>query len=254
MTKQIFHIRNIKKFLDDRLSQLDKNLFINNDPVKIIHLFKKKEDIEISGFLTSIISWGNIKSIIKNAQLLMNIMDYSPYEFIINFNDNEINKIKKFYYRTLNYKELLIIIYKLKYFYTNKIGLSSLFYIKKNAINTINSLIRFCNIFLHNTENKLNKHIPSPVKQAACKRLNLFLRWMVRKDPYQIDVGIWNHISPANLLCPLDIHSGVNARKLGLINDKQNNMKAVLNLTCKLKTLDQKDPIKYDIVLFHLKL
>ena len=242
----------IKDFLDEKSFQYNQKSFIDSDPIQVPHQFKKKQDIEISSFLTSIIAWGQRKTIIKNAFKMMEILDNSPYDFILNATEKEIEKTNVIH-RTFNPIDFRYFIKTLKRIYTKYDDLETVFHPKRNESNMHSSIHNFKKIFFKNNfPKRTTKHISDPYKGSACKRLNMFLRWMVRKDNNGVDFGIWKKISPSILSCPLDIHSGNVARKLGLLSRKQNDHKAVLELDNKLRELDIKDPVKYDFALFGL--
>ena len=241
----------LKKFLDLKYQEYNSINFIKDDPVQIPHLFEKKEDIEISGFLTSIISWGNRKSIIKSAKKMMNQIDYSPHDFVLNSTNNEIKKLQ-FVHRTFNSIDFQFFIKTLKNIYTNHLGLENVFLIEKENDFIFENISSFRNIFFSiKHEKRTEKHISNPLKGSSCKRINMFLRWMIRNDK-NVDFGIWKKISKSKLSCPLDVHTGRVARKLGLIQRKQNDIKSLIELDKNLRILDKKDPVKYDFSLFGL--
>ena len=242
----------LKDFLDEKVYKYNQKSFIFSDPIQVPHNFKKKEDIEISSFLTSIIAWGQRKTIIKNAIKMMESMDYSPHDFIINSNKKEINQLK-IIHRTFNEIDFRYFIISLKRIYNNHGGLESIFTPKLGSSNLHLEIHNFKKVFFqYKYPSRTTKHISDPFKGSACKRINMFLRWMVRNDNAGVDFGIWKKISPSILSCPLDVHSGNVARKLGLLYRKQNDHKAVIELDKNLKTLDHNDPVKYDFALFGL--
>ncbi len=241
----------IKEFLNFKTEEYNNVSFIKDDPIQIPHFFKKKEDIEISGFLTSTISWGNRKSIITSSIKMMKLMDNDPYNFIINHSEKDLKKLLKFVHRTFNGYDFMQFIISLRHIYKNYGGLENIFAqnIKNQSMH--NSIHEFKKIFFEVpfTE-RTKKHVSDPFKGSASKRINMFLRWMVRKDSKGVDFGIWKSIDQKYLSCPLDVHSGNVARKLGLINRKQNDHKAVLELDSILRVFDKNDPVKYDFALF----
>ena len=243
----------IKSFLDDKAFKYESPSFINEDPIQIPHKFSIKEDIEISGFLTAIISWGNRKMIIKNANLLMNLMDNSPLDFVLNHNKTDLNNLNQFVHRTFNSKDLCFFIKSLYNIYKNKEGLESVFDTNKESKNLNQVIHNFKNIFFSiNHQQRTEKHISDPLKGSAAKRINMFLRWMVRSSRKGVDFGLWKNIDPGQLSCPLDIHSGRVARSLSLIKRKQNDNLALMELDSMLRKFDYKDPVKYDFALFGL--
>ena len=243
----------IKSFLDDKAFKYESPSFINEDPIQIPHKFSKKEDIEISGFLTAIISWGNRKMIIKNANSLMNLMDNSPFDFVVNHTKNDLNNLNKFVHRTFNSKDLCFFIKSLYNIYKHKGGLEYVFNTNKESVNLNQVIHNFKNIFFSITHQKrTEKHISDPLKGSAAKRINMFLRWMVRSSKKGVDFGLWKNIDPGQLSCPLDVHSGRVARSLSLIKRKQNDNLALMELDSMLRKFDYKDPVKYDFALFGL--
>jgi uncharacterized protein (TIGR02757 family) len=243
----------LKDFLDQKVLQYNTPDFIELDPVQIPHLYSEKEDIEISGFLAATISWGNRTSILKNAKRMMSLFGNSPYDFILNHNDKHLKKIEGFVHRTFNTTDLLTFIEALQYLYKVRNGLECIF----NEYKTTDSLQPAIHqlkkeFFLVPHLERTRKHLPDPLNGSAAKRINMFLRWMIRKDKAGVDFGIWEHISPSILSCPLDVHSGNVARKFGILTRKQSDAKAVAELDLALRKLDPIDPVKYDFALFGL--
>ena len=242
----------LKEFLDSKYEQYNQKKFIESDPIQVPHNFTSKEDIEISSFLTATIAWGQRKTIIKNSFKMMDLLDNSPYDYIINSTEKEIDKLN-IKHRTFNEIDFRYFIKKLKYIYKDYGNLENLFFENIEGNTMHNSIHNFKSLFFKNNYPlRTTKHISDPFKGSACKRVNMFLRWMVRKDSNGVDFGIWNKISPSHLSCPLDVHSGRVARKLGILNRTQNDHKAVLELDNKLRILDSNDPVKYDFSLFGL--
>ena len=243
--------KEIIEFLNAKAIQYENPNFIESDPISIAHRFDKKEDIEISAFLTATISWGQRKTILKNANSMMQLMDSSPFEFVINSKASDLKKLEVFVHRTFNGNDLTYFILSLQNIYKNHNSLEDLFY--SSSDNLRDGIQNFRTAFLSMPhEHRLEKHISSPLKNSACKRLNMFLRWMIRSNAKGVDFGIWSKIEASQLSCPLDVHSARVARKLGLLNRKQNDWKAVEELDLNLRQLDSKDPIKYDFALFGL--
>ena len=240
----------LKKFLDEKYQEYNNVKFIEDDPIQIPHLFTNHKDIEIAGFLTSIISWGNRKSIINNAKKMMNLLDNSPYDFIKNCKDSEIKKLE-FVHRTFNSIDFRFFLHSLKNIYTQNESMEDIF-LDDDSNFMFDGIINFRKkIFSVNHEKRSQKHISNPLKNSCCKRINMFLRWMVRNDQ-NVDFGIWKKIKRSKLSCPLDVHTGRVARKLGLINRKQNDFKSLCELDKNLRLLDKDDPVKYDFSLFGL--
>ena len=242
----------LKEFLDSKYEQYNQKKFIESDPIQVPHNFTSKEDIEISSFLTATIAWGQRKTIIKNSFKMMDLLDNSPYDYIINSTEKEIDKLN-IKHRTFNEIDFRYFIKKLKYIYKDYGNLENLFFENIDGNTMHNSIHNFKSLFFKNNYPlRTTKHISDPFKGSACKRVNMFLRWMVRKDSNGVDFGIWNKISPSHLSCPLDVHSGRVARKLGILNRTQNDHKAVIELDNKLRIFDSNDPVKYDFSLFGL--
>lgn len=243
----------LKEFLDFKAEQYNTPDFISTDPIQIPHQFSSKEDIEISGFLTATISWGNRKSILKNANSLMELLDHSPYEFVMQHSEDELQKLENFVHRTFNGTDLKYFIVALKNIYSQHAGMETIFSNNATKDSLQPAIHEFKKIFFELAhESRSEKHVSDPLKKSAAKRINMFLRWMVRKDTNNVDFGIWDQISPAQLSCPLDVHSGNVARKLGLLSRKQNDAKALNELDANLRRLDPLDPVKYDFALFGL--
>lgn len=243
----------LKEFLDAKALEYNHPRFIETDPIQIPHQFSKKEDIEIAGFLTATISWGNRKSIITNAQKMMALLDHSPYDFIINHEPSDLEKLGAFVHRTFNGDDFMQFIKSLNHIYTHHGGLETVFHKHSEESSTQKAIHQFKKHFFEIEHlPRTQKHVSDPLKNSAAKRINMFLRWMVRNDNKKVDFGIWKSISPAQLSCPLDVHSGNVARSLSLLKRKQNDAKALTELDQALRRLDKDDPVKYDFALFGL--
>ena len=243
----------LKDFLDEKVVQYNNRSFIESDPISIPHLFTLKEDIEISGFLAATIAWGNRKSIIKNANRMVEMMGNSPYDFVMSHTQQQLEPLETFVHRTFNGKDFLGFINGLKHIYKNHNGLEGIFSDYQEVGSLQPAIAHFKEAFFEADHlDRTEKHISNPLKGSSAKRINMFLRWVVRKDDLGVDFGIWPSIPPASLSCPLDVHSGNVARKLGLLNRKQNDAKAVAELDFALRQLDPVDPVKYDFALFGL--
>jgi uncharacterized protein (TIGR02757 family) len=243
----------LKDFLNEKVVEYNQPKFIESDPIQIPHLFTKKEDIEIAGFLTATISWGNRKMIIKNAFKMMNLLDNSPYDFIINHKESDLNPFENFVHRTFNFIDFQQFIKSINHIYKNHGGLEKALSIKDNTTDYQTAIHQFKNLFFEiQHQQRTQKHISDPLKNSAAKRINMFLRWMVRNDNTGVDFGIWETHNPAHLSCPLDVHSGNVARKLKLLSRKQNDWKALTELDKNLRSFDKNDPVKYDFALFGL--
>ncbi len=242
---------NLKEFLDEKYNQYNTPQFIETDPIQIPHKFTEKEDIEIAAFLTATIAWGNRKMIIRNADKIVNLLDNEPYSFIVNASDNEIESLANFVHRTFNIVDLHFFLKSLRNIYKNHNGLENVFSQQGNDIPA--ALINFREIFFEiSFPDRTSKHISNVAKNSAAKRLNLFLMWMIRQDNRGVHFGIWNKIKPSALFLPLDVHTGNVGRKLGLLKRKQNDWKAVAEITNGLREFDPSDPVKYDFALFGL--
>ncbi|SHN05482.1 TIGR02757 family protein [Polaribacter sp. KT 15] len=243
----------LKEFLDEKVVLYNNPNFIETDPIQIPHLFSKKEDIEIAGFLTAIISWGNRTMIIRNANKMMEMLDNAPHDFILNHTSKDLKVLENFVHRTFNHIDLTQFVKSLQNIYINHGGLENILNIDDNSNTYQNSIHQFKKVFFEiEHQNRTLKHISDPLKNSAAKRINMFLRWMVRNDKTGVDFGLWPTHNPANLSCPLDVHSGNVARKLKLLLRKQNDWKAVAELDKNLRKLDKLDPVKYDFALFGL--
>lgn len=252
MTKPL-NKTDLKAFLDAKVEFYNNPKFIDSDPIQIPHQFNTKEDIEIAGFLAATIAWGNRKSIIKNANRMMQLMDHAPFEFLMHHKTKDLEALLPFVHRTFNGHDFIQFIQSLQHIYTKHNGLEAVFakHIKNSSLQ--NSIHQFKKVFFE-VEHlpRTQKHVSDPLKNSAAKRINMFLRWMVRQDHCGVDFGIWDSISPALLSCPLDVHSGNVARKLGVLHRKQNDAKALAELDNALRELDPSDPVKYDFALFGL--
>ncbi|WP_106146707.1 TIGR02757 family protein [Flagellimonas meridianipacifica] len=243
----------LKEFLDEKAEFYENPDFLKDDPLQIPHRFSKKQDIEISAFMTATIAWGNRKSIINNASRLMELLDQAPHDFIMNHIEKDLDSLRSFVHRTFNSEDLCFFIQGLRNIYANHGGLESVFSEHQQPQSLQNSITEFKKLFFELPHAKrTEKHVSDPSKGSAAKRINMFLRWMVRDSRAGVDFGLWKTIKPSQLSCPLDVHSGNVARKLKLIKRKQNDAKALLELDKKLKKLNPLDPVKYDFALFGL--
>ncbi len=252
-TRKSRNHKELRDFLDARVELYNRPEFIGSDPVSIPHRFTGKEDIEISGFLAATIAWGNRLSILKSAEHMMCIMGNSPYDFILNHTDYDLRGIHGVIHRTFNAEDFIYFIEALKYIYTEHGGMEGIFTRYQTDSSLQLAIHEFRELFFMLPHNRRTaKHISDPFKGSAAKKINMFLRWMVRRDDKGVDFGIWKSISPSILSCPLDVHSGKVARKLGLLKRKQNDSKAVAELDTSLRSMDKQDPVKYDFALFGL--
>ena len=246
----------LANFLDQKVLEYNRRSFIGPDPVSIPHLFNKKQDIEIAGFFAAIFAWGNRKTIINKSAALMQLMDNAPHDFCLQHTPQDLQKLLQFTHRTFNATDLLYFIDFFKHHYSNNASLETAFSksLKKTDPDIENALNGFYDQFfsLEHVPKRTMKHIASPAKKSTCKRLCMYLRWMVRRDNNGVDLGIWKTISPAQLIVPLDLHVARVARHFGLITRKQTDWTTALELTEAMRALDPKDPAKYDFALFAL--
>jgi len=243
----------LKDFLDYTVEKYNRPDFIDLDPVSIPHKFSIKEDIEISSFLTATISWGNRKAILKAANQMILHMGESPYDFVISASESQLNRTSDFYYRTFNGTDFNYFIHSLRNIYINHGGLENVFNELSTRYSLQEAIGHFKEVFFELPhQERTEKHVSDPINNSAAKRINMMLRWLVRNDNAGVDFGIWKHISTSSLSCPLDVHSGNTARKLGILNRKQNDAKAVFELDSILREFDPIDPVKYDFALFGL--
>lgn len=243
----------LKDFLDEKANLYNNPSFIETDPIQIPHRFSQKQDIEIAAFLTATIAWGNRKMIINNAQKLMQFLGNSPYDFVMCHKSNQLQMLNTFTHRTFNGGDAQTFIKALQHIYKNHNGLEAVFSSNQTDNSLQSSITQFKELFFQvSHQPRTQKHISNPLQNSAAKRINMFLRWMVRNDNRGVDFGIWETISPSKLSCPLDVHSGNVARKLGLLSRNQNDAKALNELDENLRKMDKDDPVKYDFALFGL--
>ena len=256
--------KELKEFLDTKVELYNQPSFIKNDPVSIPHLFTKKQDIEIAGFFAAVFSWGNRTTIINKSKELMLLMDSSPYEFCKNHDLKDLKRLLGFRHRTFNTTDLLYFIDFFKHHYSKHKSLENAFIPHPQPLSTSGegsnipivevALKYFHHYFfsLKHVPARTKKHIATPERRSSCKRLNMFLRWMVRNDDKGVDFGIWKNISSSQLICPIDLHVSRVAKHLGILKRKQTDWQAAIELTEYLRTLDKNDPVKYDFALFGL--
>lgn len=245
----------IRELLEQKYLEYCSVDFIESDPISIPHLFYDKRDIEISGLISATIAWGQRKSIIKNAKEAMDRMDNEPFDFVMNHSDSDLKKLDGFVHRTFNSTDLKQFVKSLRFIYANYNSLEDVFLagFQRGDENSKNAIHHFKQVFFSvQHEKRTQKHVADPLKGSSAKRLNMYLRWMVRPSDRGVDFGIWKRIPTSILSCPLDVHSGRNARELGLLNRKQNDWKAVEELDASLRKFDPTDPVKYDYALFGL--
>lgn len=243
------------QFLESKVEQYNQPGFISNDPICIPHQYRKNQDIEISGFMAAVFAWGQRKTIINKSNEFLALMDNSPHEFVLNHQDSDLKPFLTFKHRTFNSTDALYFIHFFRWYYQRYESLEKAF--TENMAKSVSMEIRLAQFFslffsLPDHPTRTYKHIPTPARKSACKRINMFLRWMVRKDDKGVDFGIWKELQPADLVCPCDLHVDRVARKLGLIERRQTDWQTAMELTENLKAFDPADPVKYDFALFGL--
>ncbi len=238
--------------LEEKASFYNSQQFIETDPIRIPHLFTLKEDIEISGFLSATLAWGQRVTIIRKSLEFMERMGNVPFDFVMNASGKDMDSLKTFVHRTFQSEDSLYFVHALQDIYKNHSGLERVFEAGYSQNQNIKDAIHHFRSVFFSTEHlhRTRKHVPDPMTGSAAKRINMFLRWMVRTDNKGVDFGLWKSLSPADLMCPLDMHSGNVARRLGLLDRKQDDWRAVEELTANLRTFDPFDPVKYDFALF----
>ena len=246
----------LQEFLDRKVVEYNQPSFILNDPVCIPHLFTRKQDVEIAALFAALFAWGNRTTIINKSRELMQLMNNTPYDFCLHHNDEGLKRLTGFKHRTFNATDLLYFVSFLKFHYSSNESLETAFtpWMHKKDTSTEKALNGFYHYFfsLPDAPARTHKHIASPQKHSTCKRLNMYLRWMVRRDNNGVDFGIWNAISPSQLVCPIDLHVARVAKRFGFVSRNQTDWQAALELTGHLRKLDRHDPVKYDFALFGL--
>ena len=246
--------KDLELLLNRKVKEYNQLSFIAKDPISLPHRFSKKQDIEIAALFAAVFAWGNRTTIINKTGELMKLMDGKPYEFCMKAEPSMLKKLSGFRHRTFNATDLFYFIEFLHHHYTQNDSLESAFAdgLKKGDKDIENALVHFHNYFfsMPDAPERTKKHIATPERASTCKRLNMFLRWMVRKDNAGVDFGIWNRISPSQLICPVDLHVARVARRLNLITRKQTDWLTALELTANLRKFDRRDPVKYDFALF----
>ncbi len=246
--------KDLGAFLDERVALYNNKSFIETDPITIPHRFSRLQDIEIMGFWAAMLAWGQRVTIINKANELVALMDGAPYDFIKNHKEKDRKRFLNFKHRTFQPTDTLYFLEFFQQYYQENDSLEMAFaqHIKAEDEHVGNALRGFHELFfsLPDAPQRTRKHIATPARKSCCKRLNMFLRWMVRKDDKGVDLGLWDNISPAQLLIPLDVHVDRVARRLGLLQRKRTDWQSVLELTAQLRTFDPDDPVKYDFALF----
>jgi uncharacterized protein (TIGR02757 family) len=243
----------LKEFLDAKADQFNVPGFIENDPVSIPHRFTRKQDIEISGLFAATLAWGQRVTIIKKCIELMDRMGHAPYDFIMHHREKDLKALRGFKHRTFNDTDLQFFVESLRHFYSQHASLEEAFFPGETEHTIEKGLIQFHQVFFQiDHPSRTRKHVATPERNSTCKRLAMYLRWMVRSDDRGVDFGIWKRISPSQLVCPCDLHVDRVARRLKLIKRKQTDWQTVLELTDQLRKLDPVDPVRYDFALFGL--
>lgn len=248
------NFESLKQMLDGAYTKFACKLFIDNDPIQIPHSFTSKADIEIAGLFAATLAWGNRKSIISSLNKLLTAMGNSPYSFITNFTPADSKYLEGFVHRTFNATDAVAFVQSLQKIYALHGGLDTVFtdgFAQKG--NIMGAIAHFRDLFVDaDFPPRSAKHVSDIMRGSAAKRLNMYLRWMIRPNTEGVDFGIWQQIPTSALLIPLDVHASRVARKLGLLNRTQNDLKAVIELTSELQKFDPDDPVKYDFALFGL--
>jgi uncharacterized protein (TIGR02757 family) len=243
---------NLKDFLDKKVDEYNQPFFIKDDPVSVPHLFTKKQDIEIAGFFAAIFAWGNRTTIINKSKELLQLMDMQPHEFCLHHDPKGLKRLTGFKHRTFNDTDLLYFIEFFKYHYSHNKSLETAFTKHGDTVEKMLSGFHHYFFSLDDVPARTRKHVANPERGSTCKRLNMFLRWMVRNDNKGVDFGIWKKISPSQLICPIDLHVARVAKRFNLLHRKPIDWLAAVELTDYLRTLDKNDPVKYDFALFGL--
>jgi uncharacterized protein (TIGR02757 family) len=253
LRKKSFSRQELVDFLNQKVDQYNQLGFIDSDPILIPHLFKKKQDIEIAGFFAATLAWGQRKTIISKCRELMSLMNHDPHNFVLHHRESDLKALLQFKHRTFNATDLLYFVESLKVFYQNHASLEEAFFVSSESATVEEGLVQFYNSFFSlDHPARTRKHVATPLRKSTCKRLVMYLRWMVRSDSRGVDFGIWKKIKPSQLVCPCDVHVDRVARKLKLIKRKQTDWFTALELTDALRQFDPADPVKYDFALFGL--
>lgn len=244
----------LREFLEQKVIQYNQPGFIENDPVQIPHAYTKRQDVEIAGFFAAVLAWGQRVTIIRKCQELLALMDNAPHDFICHHSDRDLKALVHFKHRTFNTTDTLYFVAALKHLYTQHTSLEAVLMTHPGEATVEQALMRFQQAFfsLPDAPQRTRKHIPTPERKSTCKRLNMYLRWMVRRDNAGVDFGLWQRIDPAQLICPCDVHVDRVARQLKLIRRTATDWQTALELTDNLRKLDPHDPVKYDFALFGL--
>jgi uncharacterized protein (TIGR02757 family) len=252
--RSVARLLELKPFLDEKVEQFNRPAFIEADPVSIPHRFTRLQDIEIAGLFAATLAWGQRVTIVRKCTELMSLMDNDPYAFVLNHSEKDLRALMHFKHRTFNTTDTLYFVEFLRWFYGQHDSLETAFLVDASADNIHDGLVRFQHLFfsLPHYPDRTRKHVATPERGSTCKRLNMYLRWMVRRDNRGVDFGLWHRISPAQLICPCDVHVDRVARNLKMIRRKQTDWHTAVELTHALRLLDPADPVKYDFALFSI--
>ncbi|HVS98060.1 MAG TPA: TIGR02757 family protein [Puia sp.] len=250
----------LRAFLDKKVAEYNRPAFIADDPISVPHSFREKRDIEIAGFFSAIFAWGSRTTIIQKSRQLLRLMDDAPHQFVLQHTDSDLRRLIDFKHRTFNATDLLYFMEFFRHHYSRFESLEDAFLLPwqgrpaPGQWNAEQALTAFYSYFfsLEEAPHRTRKHIATPAKRSGCKRINLFLRWMVRRDDKGVDFGIWRRIPPSGLVCPIDLHVGRVAKRFGLLDRAASDWTAALRLTGQLLNFDREDPVKYDFALFGL--
>ncbi|MEJ7646827.1 MAG: TIGR02757 family protein [Chryseolinea sp.] len=244
----------LKPFLDEKLALYNNPGFIELDPISVPHSYSRQQDIEIAALFAATLAWGQRVTIIRKCRELLAMMDNDPYQFILHHKETDLRSFEGFKHRTFNATDTLYFIRFLRWFYARNKSLEDAFVVEGNNPDTQLGLAKFHNLFfsLPDSPHRTKKHVATPERKSTCKRLNMFLRWMVRNDGKGVDFGLWNKLKPSQLICPCDLHVDRVARRFKLIERKPTDWLTAIELTGNLRLLDSQDPIKYDFALFGL--
>lgn len=255
----------IRHLLNEKADFYNQPAFIERDPISIPHQFSQLQDIEIMGFWSAVLAWGQRPVILKKSAELVMLMDGAPYDFVRNHEETDLKRFLAFKHRTFNATDALYFLHFFHQYYQQHDSLEDAFLPAATTGSTPDaavadaktvepSLIAFHDRFCCDPyfPDRTRKHIATPARHSACKRLCMFLRWMVRRDDSGVDFGLWTRLSPAQLVMPIDVHVNRVARTLRLLHRPQTDWKAALELTDTLRELDPNDPVRYDFALFGL--
>lgn len=247
--------KEVKEYLDALCLKYNCAEFIDQDPVSVPHRYTRPEDVEIAGFLAATIAWGRRPLIVRNAMRMMELMDDAPYQYVTQSAASDWTTLMPFVHRTFNGGDFVYFVRALQYIYLSQGGLGGFFRASYRRHETLRAVLsEFWQLFFSpelEPRSAHTRHLSSVDKGAACKRLNMYLKWMVRSDRNGVDFGLWNDAIPSSALyLPLDVHTANTSRALGLLGRRQNDWRAVEEITSVLRDFDAADPVRYDYALF----